>query len=310
MITVKENIPLAPLTTFKIGGAADYYAEVKSAKEITEALGFASKNNLTSFILSGGSNVLFPDSGFKGLVIHLTGETIEIRGNVVHASTGSVLGNVIHRALEKGLGGMERMSGIPGSLGGAVRGNAGAFGVEIKDFVTKVKAVSRTTNLVKEFSKEECQFEYRNSFFKKNPEWVILEVTVTLIADQNPTELLAIAKETRDKREAKHPQSAKCAGSFFMNPVVNNEKLLQEFAEETGTPSKNGKLPAGWLINHVGLKGKQIGGAKISKQHPNYLVNTGNATAQDVIMLASIVKTKVRDELGVRLREEVQFVGF
>ena len=111
-------------------------------------------------------------------------------------------------------------------------------------------------------------------------------------------------------RESKHSQSAKCAGSFFMNPEVSDAKLREEFAKDTGSEAKDAKLPAGWLIDHVGLRGKHVGGAKVSDQHPNYIVNTGEATAEDVILLASRIKRKVRDELNVRLREEVQMVGF
>ncbi len=309
-IIIQENVPLAPLTTFKIGGRARYLAEVCDAQGVTEAFEWAEERQVPTFILAGGSNILFPDQGYEGLVIRIIGEHIHIQDSLVIASAGSVLNTVIHLSLEKGLQGLEYMSGIPGSLGGAVRGNAGAFGTEIKDAVNKVKAVNKLTGLVKEFSAAECEFSYRQSFFKRHPEWVILEVQMQLHPGHNPAELLKIAKDTIAKREAKHPQDAKCAGSFFMNPVVTNEKLLQEFAEETGTPSKNGKLPAGWLITHVGLRGKKIGGAQMSKQHPNYLVNTGNATADDVLMLSSFVKTRVRNELGIQLKEEIQYVGF
>ena len=307
---IQENVPLAPLTTFKIGGPARYFTEVSDASGITEAFEWAEKQQVSTFILAGGSNILFPDAGYDGLVIRIVGERITITDALVTASAGAVLGNVINESLEFGLQGMESMSGIPGSLGGAVRGNAGAFGTEIKDVVSKVKAVNRATGLVKDFSPVECEFAYRQSFFKRHPEWVILEAQLRLQPGGNPSELLALARETRAKREAKHPQDAKCAGSFFMNPTVTDEKLLLEFEEETGVPSRNGKLPAGWLITQVGLRGKTIGGAQMSKQHPNYLVNTGTATADDVLMLASFVKTRVRNELGIQLREEIQFVGF
>ena len=123
-------------------------------------------------------------------------------------------------------------------------------------------------------------------------------------------ELGRVIEDTVRKREAKHPQAAFCAGSFFMNPVVKDEKLRREFEKDTGMAPKDDKLPAGWLIDHVGLRGKKIGGVLVSDRHPNYLVNTGNATAEDVITLASLIKTRVRDELSVRLQEEVQFVGF
>lgn len=310
MITVQENIPLAPLTTFKIGGPARYFVEASDAGSIVEAFEWAEAKGVPSFILAGGSNVLFPDQGYPGLVIRILGEHSTIQDSLVTATAGSNLKKLIDDTLEAGLQGMEYMSGIPGSLGGAVRGNAGAFGTEMKDVVQKVKAVNQETGLVKDFQNEECQFSYRHSFFKAHPEWVILEVQLSLSPGHNPAELQTIAKNTRAKREAKHPQDAKCAGSFFMNPLVTDKKLLNEFAEETGTPSKNGKLPAGWLITHVGLRGKQIGGAQMSKQHPNYLVNTGNATADDVLILSSFVKTRVRNQLGIQLKEEIQFVGF
>lgn len=309
-IHIQENVPLAPLTTFKIGGKARYFTEAHDASGVTTAFEWAESKKVPVFLLAGGSNVLFSDQGYQGLVIVVTGEQIQIHENIITASAGSVLQNVIDQALEQGLGGMEYMSGIPGSFGGAIRGNAGAFGTEIGDVLVSVKAVNSADGMVKEFSSEECQFSYRHSYFKTHPEWTILEGTCRLVSGKEPRELKKIREETRAKREAKHPQDAKCAGSFFMNPVVKNEKLLQEFEEDTGMPSRNGKLPAGWLITKVGLRGKKIGGACISVQHPNYLVNTGNATADDVAMLASLVKTRVRNQLGIQLKEEIQFVGF
>jgi len=215
---------------------------------------------------------------------------------------------VVNTACEANLAGMEKLAGVPGSLGGAIRGNAGAFGTEIGDLIHSVKAYSLVSGMLKEYSQEECLFSYRMSVFKKDKNLVILSADIRL-ASGNAQYLKKVAQETIALREAKHSQSAKCAGSFFMNPFVQNEGLLQEFEKDTGNPSKDGKLPAGWLIDHVGLRGKKIGGAMVSKQHPNYLINTGEATAEDVLMLASLIKTRVRDELGVRLQEEVQFVG-
>lgn len=309
-MTVQENVPLAPFTTFKIGGPARYFTEVQDAQGVVEAFEWAEKKRVPTFVLAGGSNILFPDMGYEGLIIRIVGEHIQINDSLVTASAGSVLNTVIHNSLVEGLQGLEYMSGIPGSLGGAVRGNAGAFGTEIKDAVKKVKAVNKLTGLVKDFYNEECEFGYRESFFKRHPEWVILEVQLFLRSGHNPDELLKIAKDTMAKREAKHPQDAKCAGSFFMNPLVTDEKLLQEFEEETGAPSRNSKLPAGWIITKIGLRGKKIGGAQMSNQHPNYLVNVDNATADDVLILASFVKTRVRNELGIQLKEEIQYVGF
>ena len=309
-LNIQENFPLAPLTTFKIGGNAKAYVQVESASEVVEAIEYAKHHEMSAFLLGGGSNVLFSDTGFPGLVIHLVSTAIEISHQKLTASSGANLLDVVLALEEVGLAGMERLSGIPGTLGGAVRGNAGAFGAEISDFIKVVVAVNLRTGILKSFTKEECHFSYRDSYFKKEKDWAI--VTAEFYLTQSaPTEHLAtIRKETMALRESKHPQDAWCAGSFFMNPLVHKQALLDEFMEDKGFPSKDGKLPAGWLIDHVGLRGKKIGGAQVSLHHPNYIVNTGKATASDVVMLSSLVKTRVRDELGVRLQEEVQMVGF
>lgn len=306
---LRENVPLAPLTTFRIGGVARYYTIASGAIELAEAFEYAEKKKLPFYVLSGGSNVLFSDAGFPGIIIHIVGESISVTGEKITAGAGTILFDVVRAAKQASLQGIEKMAGIPGSFGGAVRGNAGAFGTEIGNVIVSVKTLDRFSGMVHEYSKEACRFSYRNSIFKENPNLVVLSAEIKL-ASGRESEIERIIQETVAIRESKHPQDAKCAGSFFMNPLVSDEHLLQEFEKDTGNAPKDGKLPAGWLIDHVGLRGKKIGGAQVSPMHPNYLINTGDATARDVVMLASMIKTKVRDELHVRLQEEVQFVGF
>jgi len=306
---LRENVPLAPLTTFGLGGAARYYAEAYGALELAEVFEYAEKNKLPFYVLGGGSNVLFSDAGFSGVVIHITGGSISVSHDTLHVGAGVPLFDVVRAAKEASLQGIEKMAGIPGLFGGAVRGNAGAFGCEIGNFIVSVKTLNRFSGMIKEYRKEDCQFNYRNSIFKKTPELVILSAEIKLtLGDKDHME--RIISETVALRESKHPQDVKCAGSFFMNPVVSDERLLKEFEKDTGNVSKDGKLPAGWLIDHVGLRGKKIGGAQVSLVHPNYLLNTGNATAAEIVMLASLIKTRVRDELHIRLEEEAQYVGF
>lgn len=306
---LRENISLAPLSTFQVGGNAQYYTEVSGALELAEAFEYAEKNKLPYFVLGGGSNILFADQGFRGLIIHMVGGGVNVTGETVTAGAGIPLARVVEGAQEAGLAGMEKLAGIPGSFGGAIRGNAGAFGVEIGTLVASVKTLDRYSGMVQEHRQEKCQFQYRNSLFKQNPKLVVLSAQLRLQPGDKEG-LKHIMDETRALRESKHPQNVKCAGSFFMNPLVKDEQLLKEFEKDTGNASKDGKLPAGWLIDHVGLRGKKIGGAQVSPIHPNYLLNTGTATARDIVMLASLIKTRVRDELHVRLKEEVQFVGF
>ncbi|MEK7181897.1 MAG: FAD-binding protein, partial [Patescibacteria group bacterium] len=205
MFSIRRNVPLAPLTTFHVGGKAQYYIRLSCPLELAEAIEYAEKNNLPAYILGGGSNVLFSDNGFPGLVIHLVGGGITVTGNRIHAAAGASLDDVIDTARKNSLGGIEKLSGIPGSFGGAVRGNAGAFGAEIGDVLTRVKAMDKTTGMVIEYTKAECHFGYRASRFKKDDNLVILSADLLLSENADESELRRVAKETLRKREAKHP---------------------------------------------------------------------------------------------------------
>lgn len=309
MLSIRRDVPLAPFSTFQIGGPADFFAGVTTVPELIEALDYALQNNLKTFVFSGGSNLLIADHGFRGLVIRIANASVRFTDRDIYADAGANLLDLIQTANARGLAGMERLAGIPGSLGGAIRGNAGAFGAELKDVVLSVKVYDRERKTLREFSNRDCHFSYRDSYFKSRPELVILSAQLRF-AEGDPVALTGVADQTIRQREAKHPQNAKCAGSFFMNPAVSDAALREEFAKDTGKVPKDDKLPAGWLIDHAGLRGKRLGGAEVSSKHPNYLVNTGTATAEDVVMLASLVKQRVRTELGVQLKEEVQLVGF
>ncbi len=234
----------------------------------------------------------------------------EEREGKFSVGAGLTLRHVLEYAKEHHCGGMEKLAGIPGTVGGAVRGNAGAFGTEMASVVASVRALDRDTLDIREYPKAACEFGYRMSLFKKNPALIILSIELSLIPNRSLEELEKSMRETIETRERKHPQRILCAGSFFMNPVVADRTLRREFELDTGETIKGDTLPAGWLIDHAGLRGKEVGGAKVSDIHPNYLVNTGTATAESILILASLIKQRVRTELGVRLREEVQMVGF
>lgn len=310
MIHIQENTPLSALTTFKIGGVARYFTIVASDDEVAEALKYTKDHRLRVFVLGGGSNILFSDTGFDGLVIKLENKSIVQDGTRITAGSGATLADVISFAGDAGLAGMELMAGIPGTIGGAVRGNAGAFGVEIGSLVVSVTFLDMKTLEIRTVSKEECQFSYRQSLFKKNMNFLVLSVDLALQAGGNKIDIKRIAEETIAKREAKHPQHLACAGSFFMNPIVTDKKVLDEFFRDTGVEARMNVLPAGWIIDHVGLRGKKIGGAQVSEIHPNYIINTGTATAEDILILSSVVKQRVRTQFGIQLKEEVQMVGF
>jgi len=218
------------------------------------------------------------------------------------AHAGCDLLSLIREASSKGLGGWEKLSGIPGSVGGAVRGNAGAFGTEIKDVVMKVRALNAQTGDLREFSNAQCDFSYRHSYFKDNPEWIITHVYVQLRA-ADPEASAKLIEETIAEREKRHLQNVRAAGSFFMNPVAPQE-IVSMFESEKNTKSREGRVPAGWLIEKAGFKGFAVGGAVASEQHPNYIVNKGRATAVDVLDLAEKIRIAVKDQFGVELQEE------
>jgi len=307
MIDVKEHIPLASYTTFKIGGLARYFVEVKSEDKIREAVAWAKERGLRHILLSGCSNVLIPDEGLDALVIHISSENHSFADTELVADAGCDLLALIREAGKRGLGGWEKLAGIPGSIGGAIRGNAGAFGSEIKDFAMKVRAYDGERGEMREFESPICDFSYRHSYFKDHPEWIITHVYVAL-RKVDPLESEKLATETIREREKRHLQNVQAAGSFFMNPVASPD-IVAMFEQEKNVKSREQRVPAGWLIEKAGLKGAKEGGAIASLQHPNYIVNTGGATARDVLTLAARIKEAVKSQFGVELKEEAAILS-
>lgn len=299
---IQEYVPLAPLTTFGIGGPARYFVEVRSEDELREAHREAVARSVPLLVFAGGSNMLIPDEGLDAFVVRIAGGDRSFAGSELSADAGCTLLSLIRDASSHGLGGWEKLAGIPGSIGGAARGNAGAFGCELKDVATKVRALHLETGEMREFSNVECGFSYRQSFFKQHPAWLITRVFLTL-KTVAPAQSAALVEETIREREKRHLQNVQAAGSYFMNPVAPPE-VVALFEEEKGVKSRESRVPAGWLIEKAGMKGASVGGAKASEQHPNYLVNTGDATAKEVRELAERVKAAVRERFGVELKEE------
>ncbi len=308
MFTPQENKPLGPLTTFGIGGPARWYAEASDVNSLTRAMNWAAKKNLPVFLLGGGSNLLVADDGFPGLVIHLANRSTTIQNTGLRTGAGTPLIQVVQQSARGSLSGLERLAGIPGTIGGAVRGNAGAFGTEIKDAVEWVRAVHRQSGEVRLFSRDECNFSYRHSFFKQGLDWIIMETLLSLRRDFQ-TDLDILIKQTIAQRNAKHIQDIQSAGSSFINPAVKNRALRQQFETEAQAQCRGQRVPAGWLMDKAGLRGKQIGGAMFSAIHPNYCLNTGNATADHVMALLRTARRRVHDQFSIQLQLEIQLVG-
>lgn len=307
---VLENEPLAKHCTFKIGGPAKYFFIAKSAEEVKRAAEVATELGLKLFLFGGGSNVLFSDDGFDGLVVKIQNTNYKIQDTKIEADAGVKLAEIVKAAAENGLSGLEWAAGIPGTVGGAVRGNAGAYGKATGDAVEEVEVLNEKWQ-VRKYKKEECEFGYRESIFKKDG-GIVLKVILKL-APGDKEKIKEEMERILKARDLKIPQDSS-AGSFFKNIEVTDEivEIIKEHAHEDVPEDfiKKGKIPAAWLIERADLKGKQIGGAKISEKHANFIVNAGGATAADVIALASLVKMKVRDEVGIQLQEEVEYAGF
>jgi len=304
MHEVRENVPLSELTTFKIGGSARYFVDVRSEQELLESFEWASSHKVRHMIFAGGSNVLMPDAGIDALMVRIKGDLWGVSGEMVDTWAGTNLLLLIESMGKNGLGGWEKLAGIPGTIGGAVRGNAGAFGSELKDFVHIVRALNIKTKEIREFTNAECDFSYRHSYFKVTPEWVITRAIFKLHA-LDSVDSARLVQETIAEREKRHLQNVRAAGSYFMNPVAP-EAVQKLFEEEKGMKARNGRVPAGWLIEKAGMKGARVGGAIASIQHPNYLVNENDASSKDVLELALKVKKAVLDKFGVELQEEAE----
>jgi UDP-N-acetylmuramate dehydrogenase len=310
-MNIQENIPLAPYTTFRIGGPAKFFVEAGKEDEIVEALEFAKEKNLPVFVLGGGSNVLVSDKGFDGLVIKIHNTLYKIHNTSIECDSGCLLSKIVSESVKAGLTGLEWAAGIPGTIGGAVRGNAGAraLGGEMADAVKSVNVLDVDDLQIKTYDLQMCEYDYRNSIFKQNSNLIILSAKLKL-KKGDKTEGEKKIQEVLAKRKKKQPMEFPSPGSFFKNPFTKDKKLIHQFETDTGQKMRDSKIPAPWIIEEAGMKGKKIGGAMVSEKHANFIVNTGNATAENVIMLAAIIKTKVRNKFGIQLQEEVQMVGF
>lgn len=297
--SVKANISLSRFSTFKIGGPAQFLVEIKENSKLIQLLDFLNEQGLEFFILGGGSNILFPDEGLHKIVIKINTLSTQVTENMIEVDSGVLLSTLVNLAVKNGLSGLEWAAGIPGTVGGAIRGNAGAMGENMGECIQEVSIWQ--DGQVSVFDKKECQFSYRESFFKKNPQAVILKAKIKLPKGEKKE---ILEKISRNLSNRKKNSTLPSAGSFFKNIRLEDwpgkTDILPELFKSRGT------VPAGWLIENCGLKGFKIGGAGISQEHGNFLVNFGSATADQVLQVVEEVQKKVYNEYGVGLEPEVQ----
>ncbi|MBU3918939.1 UDP-N-acetylmuramate dehydrogenase [Patescibacteria group bacterium] len=305
---IRENVSLADYTSFKIGGWTKYFFEANTKNELIKALKAIEQTNLSFFILAGGSNVLFSDNGFDGLVIKIQFSDFECQDLDIYADAGAKLLDIVNLSVEKELTGLEWAAGIYGTIGGAVRGNAGAFNSSITNVLKQVKVLVLPDLKIKNFSRDECKFGYRESIFKKNNNLIILSAILEL-KKGNKKKIKEEIENNIAYRKDNHPLDKPSAGSIFKNPEFKMiDKGLFKDYPDLKKFSSSGTVPAGFLIDTAGLRGKRIGNAKISEKHCNFIVNLGKATAEDVLGLIDLAKETIRALFGIELEQEIIIV--
>jgi UDP-N-acetylmuramate dehydrogenase len=307
---LKENEPMSKHTNFRIGGPARWFVDAKTEDEIRQAVELATNSGVPYFVLGGGSNTLCNDAGYEGLVIQIGMRAHRIEGNKAYAEAGVISAALARAAAEAGLAGFEWAISLPGTIGGAVRGNAGCYGGEIKD--TLVSARVLHDGKIVEISNANLKFGYRESAIKHSND-IVLSATFELKPGDRDA-LLAKEKDLLERRKKSQPLYAGSAGCVFKNFEAADDAQLQRIAAKidvTLPPEMiaSRRLGAGWVIDQLDLKGKRIGGAMISPEHGNFIINTGNATASDIVQLIAMAKMYARDRFGIQLEEEVQYLG-
>lgn len=350
MKNVQENVPLAPLTTLKVGGAARYFIKAKTEEDVIHAVDYARQNELSLFILGGGSNIVVADEGFNGLVLQiaLQGITEEQKDDKVFitSAAGEDWNSFVGWCVERNYAGIECLSGIPGFVGGTPVQNVGAYGQEVSETILNVRVFDRTQNKIILLTNEQCGFSYRRSIFNSTEKehYIVLSVTFALIPNGAPAlrykdvqqffsdndtpslnEVREAVIEIRSRKSMvidEPDPNSRSVGSFFKNPIVSKEEFsaIEEKAKEFGVnetvprfPASDGqvKISAAWLIEHTGFhKGYKRGQVGLSTNHTLAIINRGSATAKDVIDLMKEIQEKVEEKFAICLKPEPVFVGF
>ncbi len=296
------NAPLARHTRFEIGGPARMLANVSTVEALAETLQLAKNTGTPCAVIGGGTNLIVDDDGFPGVVVRYVAKRIEIDGGRVRVEAGAVLQDLIDNTIDNGLGGLETMTGIPGWVGGAVYGNAGAYGRSIAESVETVRFFDGEKTC--EIASNKVDFGYRTSVFKQFKDWVVLDAVLKLNkADRG--ELRASADSILKIRNEKYPPTMKCAGSIFKNLMVAD---LPAGIEVPDRVVSEGTVPSAYYLEAAGAKGLSIGGLKVADYHANLIYNEGGGTARDLWNLIETLKAGVWEKFGIQLEEEVQSI--
>lgn len=349
LLEIQENVPLASLTTLKVGGSARFFARAENEEQVAEAVRFSQSRRLPLFVLGGGSNVVISDAGWNGLVLNIGIGGLDQRPNgpkiYFAVGAGFQWDEFVAESVNQDCAGIECLSGIPGSIGGTPVQNVGAYGQEVSDSIVSAVVFDLAENRVLDLSAEDCGFAYRSSIFNSSARgrYIILRVTYALQAggkpvlryadlqkyfagSDGPPSLQQVRQAVRSIRAAKGmlivpgDRDSCSAGSFFKNPVVSMEAraelLRRAAARNLEVPSypaleQQHKIPAAWLVEHSGFsKGYVRGNVGISSKHALAIVNSGGASAKEIVALKNEIQTGVEREWGIQLEPEPVMVGF
>jgi UDP-N-acetylmuramate dehydrogenase len=297
-----ENIPLSHVTRFAIGGPARILADASTEAALSAALDAVRGD--PHALIGGGTNLVADDRGFPGVVLRYTAKNIEIDGSVVRVEAGAVLQDLVDATIAAGLEGLHTMTGIPGWVGGAVYGNAGAYGHSIHEFVESVRFFDGVK--VREIGNAACEFHYRESVFKRHKEWIVLQTTLRL-PPGDPAALRVAADGILKVRNEKYPPTMRCAGSIFKNLILA-ELPNTVRAQVPDRVIREGKVPSAYFLELAGAKGMALGGVQVADYHANLIYNAGGGTAQQVRELIETLKHRVNHLCGLVLEEEVQYL--
>lgn len=334
-MNVQENIPLNDFTTFKLGGPARYFVKVKNIEELKQSIKWSKAHNVPFLIIGGGSNILFSDQGFDGLVIKNELKGINFVGESVTASSGEIWDDFVSEVVSRGLYGVENMSGIPGTVGATPVQNVGAYGTEVKDVIETVQVLDTETFDIKAFTNKECKFDYRDSLFKSQDgkKYIITSVTFKLTKNgdlnikyrdfikyfednKNIKPTLETARQAvLYIRSRKFPDLSVvgCGGSFFKNPIISDselDSLLKDYPEvpHFDVAENKNKIPLAWILeNVVHCKGLKEGNVGLSDKQPLILINFGGATTAEVKTFSKKISDFVFVKTKIKIFPEVLF---
>lgn len=305
-LTLVTGAPLAAYTRFQIGGPAAVLCDTSDVHAFVEALAAVESLAIRSVVIGGGTNLVVSDAGFEGVVLRYKGSSITQEDAVLRIESGATLQKAVDYSIAHGLKGLETLTGIPGYVGGAIYGNAGAYGHSIEELVVEVGIANEET--VSTVCKEQCKFRYRDSIFKDRKGWIILSTDLEF-AEGDPEVLSKIASDIRTIRDAKYPPTMRCAGSIFKNLFFAS---LPAHVQQQIPPNvvREGKVPSAWFLEQTAAKGMRRGDIQVASYHANLVYNDGAGTAVDLVAVIEELKQRVRDRFGFDLEEEVQYVGF